>query len=179
MLSVRLDLLPISNLQISIVGAKSSKLSNFCPSVKKWLNSITMPYSSIWVQGYARFPKWSPRSQVITISRKSRQLGLPRKMQFLKEARFKMLSPLVRLWRRNKSVGGLSFWFWVPIGLTSCMQNDASLNWHLHSFLWKKQVWANNIKHWHIIYHWKWFVATIKNSRSLPENKTLFGTDHC
>ena len=59
-----------------------------------------------------------------------------------------------------------------------CTQNDASLNWYFHSFFFQKtQLWANDIKHRHIIYYWKWFFATIKNLRSLPENKTSFGKD--
>ena len=37
--------------------------------------------------------------------------------------------------------------------------------------------WANDSKHKHIIYHWKWFFATINNLRLLPENKASFGTD--
>ena len=59
-----------------------------------------------------------------------------------------------------------------------CKQNDAFLNWHFHSFSRKTQLWANDIKHIHIIYHWKWFLATINNMTLLPENKALFGLAH-
>ena len=58
-----------------------------------------------------------------------------------------------------------------------CTQNNSCLNWHFHSFSWKTQLWANDIKHEHVIHYWKWFFTTIKNLRSLPENKTSFGTD--
>ena len=36
---------------------------------------------------------------------------------------------------------------------------------------------ANNFKHRHIIYHWKEVFITSMDSRSLPQNKTSFGSD--
>ena len=38
------------------------------------------------------------------------------------------------------------------------------------------QLWANDIKHRHIICHWKWFFVTNKNLRSLPKDKASFGS---
>ena len=41
----------------------------------------------------------------------------------------------------------------------------------------KRDFFANSTKHRHIIYRWKEFFVTSMNSRSLPQNKTLFGLD--
>ena len=38
-------------------------------------------------------------------------------------------------------------------------------------------LFTNDFKHRHIIYRWKWILATIKNSRSLPQNNAPFGSD--
>ena len=65
----------VQNVKILLV----SQSSNLSLKIK--------PYSSIRVQGYTQFPKQSPRYQIIKISHKSRQQDLPRKIQFLTEAR--------------------------------------------------------------------------------------------
>ena len=56
-------------------------------------------------------------------------------------------------------------------------QNVAQLNWYFHSFSQKTWLFVNDFKHRLIIYCWKSFFVIINNSRSLPQNKALFGSD--
>ena len=124
--------------------------------------------------GYVRFSKQSLWYQVIENSRKSRQNNLPRGMWFLTEARFEILRPLLHSWHWNEFVGGLSFWFRVPIGLAHETRQQS--NWQFTNYLEKMWFWANDSKYRHIIYRWKWFSTTINNMRLLLENKASFGS---
>ena len=56
----------------------------------------------------------------------------------------------------------------------SCTHNESK--WQFSRFVSKKcDFFDNGIKHWQIICHWKVFFTTSMNSRSLPQNKALFG----
>ena len=123
-LSVRSQLIPSSNSKFLILGAKSSRMSNFCLSVKIVINLKSKPYSSTWVQVYSQFIKQSPRYQVIVISWKLRQSGLPRKTWFSTEARLSNLRPPLDFWHWNEFESCIDSWFRVPVGPQTKLGKD-------------------------------------------------------
>ena len=84
----------------------------------QWFNFKIRFYSSILIQGYARFPKQSSGYQVIKVSRKPRWNSLSRRTWFLTTARLEILTSPLDSWSQNESRVTLGFWFRVPIGLT-------------------------------------------------------------
>ena len=56
-------------------------------------------------------------------------------------------------------------------------KQDKFFNYQFTNYLEKCDFFVNDSKHRHIIYCWIAFFTTIKNSRSLPQNKALFGLD--
>ena len=91
------------------------------------------------------------------------------------EARLPNLRPQLDLWHRNKSVSGFKFWFRVMVDPTHKTRQSQIVN--FKNYLEKYYFFANDSKHRHIIYSWKSFFTTSMNSRSLPQNETLFDSD--
>ena len=56
-------------------------------------------------------------------------------------------------------------------------QNKANSNYQFHRLSRKSWLFADNFKDWKIIYPCKVFFVTSMNSRSLPQTKSLFGSD--
>ena len=116
MLFLHSNLLPSSNSRILTLGVKSSKISKFCPLVKTVIelqNYISLVNTSL---GICSVSKIKPRITSYKIFMKIETSNLPRKIWFLTEAPFKILMSPLRSWLWNESVGGLVFWFRVPVG---------------------------------------------------------------
>ena len=69
----------------------------------------------------------------------------------------------------------LKSWFRVPVGLARKTRQTLTIN--LIDCLKKHDFFVIDFKHRKIIYRWKVFFITSMNSRSLPQNKALFGSD--
>ena len=72
----------------------------------------------------------------------------------------------------------VQIWIWILILSPSlpCTHNKATLIDIFHSLSWKKYLFANYFKHTRIIYRSKAFSSNM-NSRLLPQNKALFGSN--
>ena len=91
------------------------------------------------------------------------------------EAHLSNLIPSLNSWRRNEFESGLGLWFRVLIGLARKTMQKIYLSIHRQSQ--KTWLFTNDFKHRHIINRWKSFFSTSMNSRSLPQNEALFGSD--
>ena len=78
-------------------------------------------------------------------------------------------------WHQNESASSLKSCFWVSVGLTH--KTKQNFNCQFTNCIRKKWLFANELKDKYNIYLWKAFFTKNMNSRSLPQNKALFGLD--
>ena len=78
-------------------------------------------------------------------------------------------------------VASTRVWEWSQFLISSpswsCIQNKAKINLIIYRIYRKTWLFANYSKYKHIIYCWKLFFNTSMDSRSLPQNKILFGSN--
>ena len=102
-------------------------------------------------------------------------IGLTSETCFSTEAHLSILRLPLYSWHWNEFRNGLGSWFWVSIGPTPKMRQR--LNEQFKDCLKKMWLFTNDSKHRYIIYRWKSFFTMSIDSRSLPQNKALFGSN--